>query len=78
MHFAQQKNGLRAVFFMPATSIAIQILCRSELAREEPESAAFIKAILVSVDDHRRTRPEQARSYSRSSASPLRLNQPIR
>ncbi len=33
--------------------------CRSELAREEPEGAAFIQEARVIVNDHR----EQARSY---------------
>jgi len=35
------------------------LLCRSELAREKPESTAGSQASSVIVDDHR----EQARSY---------------
>ena len=34
--------------------------CRSELARDDLEDAAFIQNVRVIVDDHR----EQARSYS--------------
>jgi len=34
-------------------------LCRSELAREEPENDAYIQTASVTVDEHR----EQARSY---------------
>jgi hypothetical protein len=38
-------------------------LCRSELARDEPENNALIQPARVIVGDHR----EQARSYKRSA-----------
>ena len=45
---------------MKAPSMLLTITCRSELAREKPESAAFIRFSRVIVNDLR----EQARSYS--------------
>ncbi|CAI8954194.1 hypothetical protein EMIT0P43_60124 [Pseudomonas jessenii] len=51
---------MRAVFLCLPTSLTTQTLfCRSELAREELEGAAFIQTALVIVNVHR----EQARSY---------------